>query len=163
MTDTPTPRSDDGELRRVISEAAQSFGTDPITKGSIWQPYIVPEGLMVRLVAALQARDKRREAEARLQTIDAITGMLVFEGIPLDTSQLRSVQQYQAQLAALTPKSTEPKPYICPQCGSDPRGADQHSWYAHTFAGLEGKPYPQDSTAKDLKNQSSNHSRFGQQ
>lgn len=31
--------------------------------------------------------------------------------------------------------------YVCPQCGPDPRGADQHAWYRHTIDGLLGKPY----------------------
>lgn len=33
------------------------------------------------------------------------------------------------------------KTYTCLQCGPDPRGADQHAWYMHTFAGMGGEPY----------------------
>ena len=41
------------ELEEAIQKAAQSFGEDPITKGSIWESYLVANGFMQRLVPAL--------------------------------------------------------------------------------------------------------------
>ena len=55
----PTKQTDDGdELRELISTTAQSFGTDPITKGTIWKSYLIPEGVMQRLIPALLARER---------------------------------------------------------------------------------------------------------
>jgi hypothetical protein len=59
MTDNPAQPDDvkqpAGELREIINGAAQRFSTDPITKGSIWEGYIVPEGFMNRLIPTLES------------------------------------------------------------------------------------------------------------
>lgn len=55
------------ELEQVVAKAAQSFEKNPITKGTIWQGYLIPQGLMDSLLSALNRyTDKAcREAEIK--------------------------------------------------------------------------------------------------